>query len=93
MPAFPGKIMDLADKLNDGRYTFEWNQEELKKLRQEIAEGNRRNVFSIVGAVLLTGCFILVGAYLEPQTLASLRLLAPALGLAGICLLYFSLRR
>ena len=93
MPEFPGKIMDLADKLNDGRYTFEWNQEDLRKLRMEIAEGNRRNVMSIVGAVLSTGCFILAGFNLAPTILASFRLLAPLLGLAGISLLYFSLRR
>ena len=93
LPGFPGKLMDIADKVSDGRYQFEWNQTELKNLRLEIRTGNRRNILSILGASLLTGCFILAGLHLTPEIMTDYSVIAPLLGLSGTILLYFSLRR
>lgn len=93
LPEFPAKLMALADKLSDGRFQFEWNQEELKKLRLEIRESNLRNILSIIGASMLIGCFMLAGFYLNPAVIANYRLIAPLLGLSGAMLLYISLRR
>jgi ubiquinone biosynthesis protein len=93
LPGLPGKLMDLADKVSDGRYTFEWNQQELRKLRLEIQDGNRRNVLSIVGAAMLISGFILAGFTVAPATFMEYRLFAPMLGVAGTLLIYFSLRR
>jgi len=93
LPGFPGKMMDLVDKISDGRFQFEWNQEELRKLRLEIRDGNRRNILSIIGAAMLIGCFIIAGLQLNPDAFTEQGLLAPLLGLSGVFLLFISSRR
>lgn len=94
LPEFPRKLLDLTDRLNDNRYQFEWNQEELRRLRMEIHEGNRRSLYSVIGATLLLASVILLAT--QPSTVPSLSLtvLKSTLpGIAGLLFLLAALRR
>ncbi|MEX2354160.1 MAG: ubiquinone biosynthesis regulatory protein kinase UbiB [Gammaproteobacteria bacterium] len=93
LPELPTKVFDLVDRFRDGRLQFEWRQDELRKMREEMREGNRRNVLSIVGATLLIGCFILAGLGLSTEPPGEIPLLAWLLGLSGTLVIYFSLRK
>lgn len=93
LPELPTKALDLLDRVRDGKFQFEWKQDELRNLRQELKEGNRRNVLVIIGATLLIGCFILVGVSAAPELVSKSGILAWLLGGSGVLTLYFSLRR
>jgi len=93
LPELPTKLIDLLDRVRDGRFQLEWKQDELKRLREEIRQGNRRSIEAIIGATLLIGCFILVGLDIEPGTPFDLKLFTALLGLGGVLTLYFSLRK
>jgi len=61
LPELPGMTIDLIDRIRDGKFQFEWKQDELKALRHEVQKGNQRNVLAIIGSTFLIGFFILVG--------------------------------
>jgi len=92
LPGFPTKVIDLVERLSDGRLQFEWKQDELEKIRQELDENNRRNILAIIGATLLIGCFILMGLSTAPEV-DNTGILAWVLGISGGIILFFSLHR
>jgi ubiquinone biosynthesis protein len=89
LPGFPGRVLDLVERLGDGRFQFEWKQEELQRIRHELHENNRRTTLAIIGATLLIGCFVLatLGAAADSNMVSWI------LGIAGVTSLYFSLRK
>ncbi len=93
LPDFPRKLMDMTDRLNDNRYQFEWNQEELRNLRLEIRKDNRKSHYSVTGATLLLGSVILYATHpvVSWYSLAALQFILP--GVAGLLFLLVSLRR
>ena len=93
LPDLPGNILDLTERLREGRYTFEWNQQEIEKLRKEMRDSNRRTIQAIIGATLLIGGFIVIGvnnSLLDPKGFS---ILSWILGVTGTAFLLLAFTR
>lgn len=93
LPGFPSRVIDLVEKLSDGRYQFDWKQDGLEKLRRELDENNRRIILAIIGATLVISCVVLVGMSAGPRLAANIEAIAWVLGISGGVSLYIALRR
>ena len=93
LPDLPNNVIDLVDRLRDGRVQIEWKQDELRRLRLEMRENNRRNLLAIVGATLLICSFLLVGAGGAADLSVQSSIWTWVLGVSGAVILYFSLLR
>lgn len=93
LPELPTNVLDLLERLREGRLKFEWNQHELEQLRLEMRESNRRTIQSIIGATLMIGSFILIGVNNPVISPSSATMLSWALGIAGGISLYLSFTR
>jgi ubiquinone biosynthesis protein len=91
LPGFPTRVLDLVERLSDGRFQFEWKQVELERIRHELHENNRRTILAIIGAALLIGGIVMAGPATVPA--ARTEIIAWLLGFAGAVSLYFCLRR
>jgi hypothetical protein len=85
--------MDLFERLREGRFTFEWNQQEIEKLRHEMRESNRSTIQAIIGATLLIGGFIAIGVNNGALNQDGFSILALILGFAGAVCLYLAYSR
>lgn len=90
LPELPTGMLDLLERIREGRFKFEWKQDELEKLRKEIRAGNRRTIMAIIGATLMIGCFILLGFNNPILGLSDTTIITWALGVAGTAILYLS---
>jgi ubiquinone biosynthesis protein len=93
LPELPTNILDLLERMRDGRLKLDWKQDELEKLRNEIKESNRRTVFAICGATLLIGFFVLVGVNNPALELSAFRKMEWLLLSIGGISLYLSFSR
>jgi ubiquinone biosynthesis protein len=93
LPELPGNVMDLFERLREGRFTFEWNQQEIEKLRHEMRESNRSTIQAIIGATLLIGGFIAIGVNNGALNQDGFSILALILGFAGAVCLYLAYSR
>ncbi len=90
LPELPTGMLDLLERIREGRFKFEWKQDELEKLRKEIRAGNQRTIMAIIGATLMIGCFILLGFNNPILGLSDTTIITWALGVAGTAILYLS---
>ncbi len=93
LPELPGHVMDLIERLREGRFTFEWNQYEIEKLRYEMRDSNRRTIQAIIGATLLIGSFIGIGLNINVFSQETTSILAWVFGIAGAAFLYLAYAR
>jgi ubiquinone biosynthesis protein len=93
LPTLPGHLLDLLERMREGRIKLDWNQDELERLRHEMKEGNRRTILAIFGASLLIGCFILIGVSGASGYPPDSRIVAWILGISGTITLIYSLTR
>ena len=93
LPELPNHIIDLLERIREDRFKFDWKQDELENLRNEVKESNRRNILAIFGATLLIGCFILVGVNNPSIDTDSSTVMAWILGIFGALSLILSLNR
>ncbi len=90
LPELPTGMLDLLERIREGRFKFEWKQDELENLRKEIRAGNRRTILAIIGATLMIGCFILLGFNNPILGLSDTTFITWILGAAGTVILYLS---
>jgi len=84
LPELPGRIIDVVEKLRDGKLRVEWHAPELETLREELRRNSRRDLLGLCAGVLfLSG--ILVYALVASGT-GEARSLALVLGAAGTAL-------
>lgn len=83
LPQFPHKVMELVDRLHDGRLQVELSSGEVDELSREIRRNNRNNVRAIIGCTLVLAAlvFYLVGP--GGWTISGIPLAPVLLGLAG----------
>lgn len=97
LPELPNKVIDLVEKMREGKIHVEWHSEELQRLQTEMQQYNRRNILAIIGSSLVLGGVVLYGLYgLEgnsPVMLGELPLVSWLLGCTGIAVLLLATKR
>ena len=58
LPQFPHKVMDLVDRLQDGKFQVELKSGEVDELRREIRRNNRNNIRVIIGCALVLAALV-----------------------------------
>ena len=83
LPQFPHKVMELVDRLQDGRFQVDLKSGEVDELRREIRRNNRNNIRVIVGCALILAALIFY--LISPRTwmISGFPLLPLLLGVAG----------
>jgi ubiquinone biosynthesis protein len=59
LPELPGRVIDVVEKIRDGKLRLEWHAPELESLREELRRGSRRDLFSLGGGVLFLSAILL----------------------------------
>ena len=92
LPELPNKVIDLVERLRDGRIQVEWKSQEIDKLRNEVRLSNQRTVLAVIGS-----SFVICGAVIygldgySPMMLGGAPWLTWMFGGVGLCLLIFSM--
>jgi ubiquinone biosynthesis protein len=87
LPELPGRVIDVVEKLRDGKLRLEWHAPELESLREELRRGSRRDLLGMVGGVLfLSGVLVyaLAGAGSGDARTLAWTLAAAAAGLFAL---------
>ena len=63
LPDLPNKVIDLVERMREGKIHVEWHSEELERLQSEMHQYNRRNILAIIGSSLVLGGVVLYGLY------------------------------
>ncbi len=63
LPDLPNKVIDLVERMREGKIHVEWHSEELERLQAEMHQYNRRNILAIIGSSLVLGGVVLYGLY------------------------------
>ena len=58
LPQFPHKVMELVDRLQDGRFQVELKSGEVDELRSELRRNNRNNIRVIIGCALILAALV-----------------------------------
>jgi len=83
LPQFPHKVMELVDRLQDGRFQVELKSGEIDELRREIRRNNRNNIHAIVGSALVLAALVVYLFGPASWLISGFPLLPTLLGLAG----------
>ncbi len=96
LPALPNKMIDLVERMRDGKIHVEWHSEELERLQIEMHQYNRRNILAIIGSSLVLGGVVLYGLYgldgNTPAMIGQLPLVSWILGGVGGAILWLATR-
>lgn len=93
LPHVPAKIIDLMDRLRDGKIQLENNSKDIKYLREEMRTYNRRTVLSVIGSGALMSSAIVYGLGGEtPYLLAGAPLVSWVAGAMGFLLLILAFK-
>ena len=58
LPQFPHKVMELVDRLQDGRFQVELKPGEVDELRRELRRNNRNNIRVVLGCALVLAALV-----------------------------------
>lgn len=83
LPQFPHKVMELVDRLQDGRFQVELKSGEVDGLRREIRRNNRNNIRVVVGCALALAALVLYLLAPGARMISGFPLLPVLLGAAG----------
>ena len=83
LPQFPHKVMELVDRLQDGRFQVELKSGEIDELRREIRRNNRNNIHAIVGSALVLAALVVYLFGPASWLISGFPLLPTLLGLTG----------
>jgi len=96
LPDLPNKVIDLVERMREGKIHVEWHSEELERLQAEMHQYNRRNILAIIGSSLVLGGVVLYGLYgLEgntPVMIGQFPLVSWVLGGVGGGVLWLAIR-
>ncbi len=91
LPNLPNRIVDVMDRLYEGKLELENKSQEIHELRQEMQTYNKRTVLAVVGSGFLLSSSII---YALDNTMhgefLSVPIVSWLLGFAGMLLLYLS---
>ncbi len=91
LPDLPNRVIDVVDRLHEGKIEMENKSKEIHQLRNEMKTYNRRTVLAVVGSgFLLSSSIIYALDNTTHGTLASVPIVSWLLGFAGMMLLYLS---
>jgi len=97
LPDLPNKMIDLVERMREGRIHVEWHSEELERLQKEMQLYNRRNILAIIGSSLVLGGVVLYGLYgldgNPPVMIGQFPLVSWILGGAGLGFLWLATRQ
>ena len=83
LPEFPHKLMELVDRLQDGRFQVELKPGEVDGLRREIRRNNRNNTRVILGCALILAALVVYLLGPASWIISGFPLLSLLLGAAG----------
>lgn len=88
LPDLPNKVIDLVEKLRDGKIELENKSKEIERLREEMRIYNRRVIMAVIGSGLLLSAAIIYGLdnYL-PVMVAGVPVISWVAGILGAYLL------
>ncbi|TAJ92204.1 MAG: ubiquinone biosynthesis regulatory protein kinase UbiB [Gammaproteobacteria bacterium] len=93
LPHVPAKIIDLMDRLRDGKIQLENNSKDIRYLREEMRTYNRRTVLSVIGSGALMSSAIVYGLGGDtPYVLAGAPLVSWVAGAMGFLLLILAFK-
>lgn len=92
LPELPTRVIDVVERLRDGKLQLELHSQQIQDLRREIRNTGRRNRVTMVGSTFLLAAVLLYGIYGFPAWLGNERMLAWVLGFAGLAFLLLALR-
>lgn len=97
LPDLPNKVIDLVERMREGKIHVEWHSEELERLQAEMHHYNRRNILAIIGSSLVLGGVVLYGMYgLDgegPAMIGEFPLVSLVLGSFGLGVLWLAIRK
>lgn len=97
LPDLPNKVIDLIERMREGKIHVEWHSEELERLQRELHQYNRRNILSIIGSSLVLGGVVLYGLYgldsAAPVMVGDFPLVSWILGGFGLAVLWLAIRK
>ena len=97
LPDLPNKVIDLVERMREGKIHVEWHSEELERLQAEMHQYNRRNILAIIGSSLVLGGVVLYGLYgLDagaPVLIGDSPLVSWILGGCGLAVLWMAIRK
>ena len=93
VPGLPNRIIDVVDRINEGKLEMENKSQEIHELRHEMKAYNRRTVLAVVGSGFLLASSIIYGLGNDTHgEFLSVPIVSWLLGFAGMMLLYLSWR-
>ena len=93
LPELPNRVIDVIDKIYDGKIEMENKSEEIHKLREEMKIYNRKTVLSVFGSGLILSSSIIYALNNTTHgTMISVPLVSWVLGLSGLIFIYISWR-
>jgi len=94
LPELPNKVIDLIDRLRDGKIQIENKSDDIKNLRHEMKSYNRKTVLAVIGSGALLSAAIIYG--LDDGSTAAIIAGAPVVswlaGSVGFLMLMLSIR-
>jgi len=93
LPQLPGHIIDVIERLRDGRQQLEWRSPDLDRLRDDLNAASRRSTLTVIGSAFFLGGVVLYGTSAAPVLQANIVLLSGWLGILGLALLFLAQRR
>jgi ubiquinone biosynthesis protein len=88
LPELPGRVIDVVEKLRDGKLRIEWHAPEFETLREELRRGSRRDLLGLGGGVLFLSA-VLVYALSAPAA-PGVPMLSWMLGAGGMILFLYA---
>ena len=84
LPEVPGQVIDLLERVRDGRIQLEWRTTEMDKLRSELRANSRRSTLTVIGSILTLAAVVLYGITGEPASIGDVPIVTLILGAAGL---------
>ena len=83
LPQFPHKVMEMVDRVHDGRLQVELKSGEVDELSREIRRNNRNNIRVVIGCALVLAALVFHLAGPAVWMISGIPLVSLLLGLAG----------
>ncbi|MBI1732525.1 MAG: ubiquinone biosynthesis regulatory protein kinase UbiB [Gammaproteobacteria bacterium] len=90
LPALPNRLIDVVERLRDGRLQVQWRSEALESLHAELRRTGRRNLSAVTGCTLFLAGIVLYGMFGTPDWPEGVPALSWALGGTGLGVLFLA---
>ena len=87
LPELPAMAWRLLHDAEQGRLRVQWQSEQLKQIREEIRDSNRRTVAAVAGAGLLIGAVLVAAMPPAGIAVGAVQMTSGAAGVAGLLFL------